>query len=204
MNDIANKVDWQKTGGLVPAVVQDSATARVLMLGYMNREALEQTLASGKVTFFSRSKNRLWTKGETSGNFLFLKDIAIDCDNDTLLVAARAAGPACHNGTETCFGKAHPKDLGFLGVLEEVIAERAKSDPEKSYVAKLFSKGLEKIAQKVGEEGVETALAGVSTSEENLKNEAADLVFHLMILLKAKNLSLRDIAAVLESRHQER
>jgi phosphoribosyl-ATP pyrophosphohydrolase/phosphoribosyl-AMP cyclohydrolase len=204
MNDIVNKVDWSKIDGLVPAVVQDSATARVLMLGFMNREALEQTLASGKVTFFSRSKNRLWTKGETSGNFLFLKGIAIDCDNDTLLVTVRAAGPACHNGTETCFGKDHPQDLGFLGVLEEVIAGRAKGDPEKSYVAKLFGKGLDKIAQKVGEEGVETALAGVGSSEENLKNEAADLLFHLMILLKAKNLSLRDIAAVLEKRHQEK
>lgn len=203
MNDIVNKVDWSKTGGLVPAVVQDGATARVLMLGYMNREALEQTLTSGKVTFFSRSKNRLWTKGETSGNFLFMENIAIDCDNDTLLVTVRAAGPACHNGTETCFGN-HPKDLGFLGVLEEVIAERSKSDPEKSYVAGLFGKGLEKIAQKVGEEGVETALAGVGASEENLKNEAADLLFHLMILLKTKNLSLRDIAVVLEKRHQER
>jgi phosphoribosyl-ATP pyrophosphohydrolase/phosphoribosyl-AMP cyclohydrolase len=202
MSDITDKIDWAKTGGMVPAIVQDSATARVLMLGYMNREALEKTLASGKVTFFSRSKNRLWTKGETSGNFLFLKDIAVDCDNDTLLVTARAAGPACHNGTETCFGNNHPHDLGFLGVLEEVIATRAKSDPEKSYVARLFGKGLEKIAQKVGEEGVETALAGVGASEENLKNEAADLLFHLMILLKAKNLSLRDIAAVLEKRHR--
>jgi len=182
MNDIVTEVDWPKTDGLIPAVVQDSATARVLMLGFMNREALEQTIASGKVTFFSRSKNRLWTKGETSGNFLFLKDIAIDCDNDTLLVTARAAGPACHNGTETCFGKDHPKDLGFLGVLEEVIAERAKGDPEKSYVAKLFSKGFDKIAQKVGEEAVETVIEAVRGRREKLIAESADLMYHLLVM----------------------
>ncbi len=203
MKDIVAKTDWDKSGGLVPAVIQDSATARVLMLGYMNREALEQTISSGKVTFFSRSKNRLWTKGETSGHILLLDKIKLDCDNDTLLVSARPQGPACHKGTETCFGEAHDADLGFLGTLENIVDVRMKADPETSYVAKLMSKGIEKVAQKVGEEGVETALAGVSTSEENLKNEAADLLFHLTVLLRAKKISLRDIAAVLEKRHAD-
>jgi phosphoribosyl-ATP pyrophosphohydrolase/phosphoribosyl-AMP cyclohydrolase len=200
MKEIIEKADWGKDNGLIPAIVQDSATARVLMLGYMSRESLTQTIASGKVTFFSRSKNRLWTKGETSNNFLLLDTIKLDCDNDTFLITARPQGPACHNGTETCFGE-HEADLGFLGTLEEVIATRMTAAPESSYVAKLMAKGVEKIAQKVGEEGVETALAGVLSSEENLKNEDADLLFHLMVLLKAKKLSLRDITAVLEKRH---
>lgn len=200
MKGIIEKADWNKDNGLIPAIVQDSATARVLMLGYMNREALAQTISTGKVTFFSRSKDRLWTKGETSGHFLLLDNIQIDCDNDTLLVTARPQGPTCHNGTETCFG-GHDADLGFLGTLEEVINTRMTAAPETSYVAKLMAKGVEKIAQKVGEEGVETALAGVLPSEENLKNEAADLLFHLMVLLKAKKLSLRDIVSVLEKRH---
>jgi phosphoribosyl-ATP pyrophosphohydrolase/phosphoribosyl-AMP cyclohydrolase len=203
MKEIIDKADWSKDNGLIPAIVQDSATARVLMLGYMNREALAQTIGTGKVTFFSRSKSRLWTKGETSNNFLLLDDIKIDCDNDTLLVTARPQGPACHNGTETCFGE-HEADLGFLGTLEEVINTRMTAAPEDSYVAKLMAKGVEKIAQKVGEEGVETALAGVLASEENLKNEAADLLFHLMVLLKAKKLSLRDIVSVLEKRHNSK
>ena len=200
MKELIDKADWTKDNGLIPAIVQDSATARVLMLGYMNREALTQTISSGKVTFFSRSKGRLWTKGETSNNFLLLDNIKLDCDNDTFLIAAKPQGPACHNGTETCFGN-HEADLGFLGTLEEVISTRMTAPPESSYVAKLMAKGIEKIAQKVGEEGVETALAGVLTSEENLKNEAADLLFHLMVLLKAKKLSLRDIVSVLEKRH---
>jgi phosphoribosyl-ATP pyrophosphohydrolase/phosphoribosyl-AMP cyclohydrolase len=201
VKNIAETADWAKGGGLLPAIVQDRRTARVLMLGYMNREALEQTAESGKVTFFSRSKNRLWVKGETSGNFLLLDDIRLDCDNDTLLVTARAEGPACHKGTETCFGAQHAPDFGFLGSLEDIIALRAKADPSESYVAKLLAKGLPKAAQKVGEEGVETALAAVLPSEEDFKNEAADLVFHLLVLLKAKGLALRDIAAVLEQRH---
>jgi len=203
MKDIVAKIDWGKGNGLVPAIVQDSATARVLMLGYMNREALEQTIASGKVTFFSRSKDRLWTKGETSGNFMLLDGIKVDCDGDTLLVSARPQGAACHKGKETCFG-AHTADLGFLGTLENIVTQRIKADPETSYVAKLMSKGIEKIAQKVGEEGVETALAGVLPSEEKLKEEAADLLFHLIVLLKARNLSLHDVADVLEKRHASR
>ncbi len=202
MTTLSDTIDWAKGGGLVPAIVQDAATARVLMLGYMDRAALDQTVESGKVTFFSRSKNRLWTKGETSGHFLLLEDIAADCDNDTLLVRARPLGPACHNGTETCFGKGRAPDLGFLGTLEDVIDDRAKAAPDTSYVAKLLNKSIDKIAQKVGEEGVETALAAVALSENDLKNEAADLLFHLMVLLKAKGLSLRDITDVLEARHK--
>lgn len=201
MKDIVEKADWKKDNGLIPAIIQDSTTARVLMLGYMNREALEQTIASGKVTFFSRSKNRLWTKGETSGHFLLLDSVKLDCDNDTLLVLARPQGPACHNGTETCFGEGHDADIGFLGMLENIIAARMTAGPETSYVAKLMSKGIAKVAQKVGEEGVETALAAVLPSEEDFRNEAADLLFHLMVLLKAKNMSLSDIASVLEKRH---
>ena len=201
MKDILEKADWNKDKGLIPAIVQDSATARVLMLGYMDREALTQTISSGKVTFFSRSKARLWTKGETSGNFLLVDNIKLDCDNDTLLITARPQGPACHNGTETCFGEGHDADLGFLGTLENIIATRMTADPESSYVAKLTAKGIEKVAQKVGEEGVETAMAAILPSEENLKNEAADLLFHLIVLLKAKKLSLRDIVSVLETRH---
>jgi phosphoribosyl-ATP pyrophosphohydrolase/phosphoribosyl-AMP cyclohydrolase len=202
MNDLADKIDWAKGGGLVPAIVQDDATMRVLMLGYMNRGALEQTVAMGKVTFFSRSKQRLWVKGETSGHFLLLKDVQVDCDGDTLLVRAHPQGPACHNGTETCFGERTQVDLGFLGSLENIIAARAGAKPEDSYVARLLAKGIYKVAQKVGEEGVETALAAVSNIDVDLKNEAADLVFHLMVLLQAKGLNLRDIAEVLEARHK--
>ncbi len=202
MKNIAEAVDWEKGGGFVPAIVQDAATARVLMLGYMNRAALDHTIETGKVTFFSRTKQRLWTKGETSGHFLLLETIQSDCDNDTLLVQARPQGPACHNGTETCFGDRHRPDLGFLGTLETVIDTRANAAPDTSYVARLLGKSIDKIAQKVGEEGVETALAAVALSESDLKNEAADLLFHLMILLKAKDLSLRDIADMLEARHK--
>jgi phosphoribosyl-ATP pyrophosphohydrolase/phosphoribosyl-AMP cyclohydrolase len=201
MKELIEKADWNKDNGLLPAIVQDGATSRVLMLGYMNREALEKTITSGKVTFFSRSKSRLWTKGETSGNFLLLDNIKLDCDNDTFLITAQPLGPACHNGTETCFGEGHEADLGFLGSLENIITSRLTAAPDSSYVAKLVAKGIDKVAQKVGEEGVETALAAVLPSEENLKNEAADLLFHLMVLLKAKNLSLRDIVSVLEKRH---
>jgi phosphoribosyl-ATP pyrophosphohydrolase/phosphoribosyl-AMP cyclohydrolase len=206
MKELVKKVDWNKSGdGLVPAIVQDAATARVRMLGYMNREALEKTIASGKVTFFGRTKQALWVKGETSGNFLLVDDIKLDCDNDTLLITARPQGPTCHKGTETCWGDAQTPDLGFLGELENIIAERAKNgDPEKSYVARMMAKSTEKMAQKVGEEGVETALAAMSNDRDHLMDEAADLVFHLMILLKSKKLSLRDVAALLEKRQKLR
>ena len=206
MNDLVKKIDWDKSGnGLVPAIVQDAATARVRMLGYMSREALEKTIASGKVTFFGRTKQALWVKGETSGNFLLVDDIKIDCDNDTLLITARPQGPTCHKGTETCFGADHEPDFGFLGELENIIAERAKNgDPEKSYVARMMAKTTEKMAQKVGEEGVETALAAMTETRDHLLDEAADLVCHLMILLKSKKLSLRDVASELESRDKLR
>ncbi len=206
MKELVKKVDWNKSSdGLVPAIVQDSSTARVRMLGYMNREALEKTIASGKVTFFGRTKQALWTKGETSGNFLLVDDIKLDCDNDTLLITAQPLGPTCHNGTETCWGDEHMPDLGFLGELENIIVDRAKTgDPEKSYVARMMAKSAEKMAQKVGEEGVETALAAMGSDRDHLLDEAADLVFHLMILLKSKKLSLRDVAAVLEKRHKLR
>ncbi len=198
----ADRIDWDKGDGLVPAIVQDAATSRVRMLGYMNREALAQTMETGKVTFFGRSKQKLWVKGETSGNFLHVESIKIDCDSDTLLIQARPDGPTCHLGTETCFGEGHDPDIGFLGQLEQIVAARSKADPEKSYVAKLMGKGIEKIAQKVGEEAVETALAA-AVSPQRLAEEAADLLFHLVILLKARDLALSDVADVLEKRHQE-
>ena len=201
MSDFADKIDWAKSDGLVPAVIQDSATARVLMLGYMTREALAQTLESGHVTFFSRSRNRLWMKGESSGNVLTLVSAAVDCDGDTLLIQAMPAGPTCHTGDETCFG-APPADLGFLGRLGQIIDERAVAPSEESYVAGLLKRGVAKMAQKVGEEGVETALAAVLQSEDDFRNEAADLIFHLMVLLRGKNLTLATIAAVLEQRHR--
>ena len=198
MNDFST-IDWRKGDGLVPAIVQDADTARVLMLGYMNRDALEQTMRTGQVTFFSRSKQRLWVKGETSGHVLALDSAQVDCDGDTLLILARPHGPVCHNGTETCFGESRP-DIGFLGTLQSVIQANAAKQAKDSYVSGLLAKGIYKVAQKVGEEGVETALAAVSGIEEDLKNEAADLIFHLLVLLQAKNLSLADITAVLEQR----
>ena len=185
--------------GLVPAIVQDAATGSVLMLGFMNAEAIEQTQASGRVTFFSRSKQRLWTKGETSGNFLHLVSITPDCDNDTLLIKARPSGPVCHTGSETCFGEAGTP-LGFLNELESVIASRAAEPVEGSYVSKLFSKGLNKIAQKVGEEAVETVIAAKDDDLEDFKNEAADLLFHYLVLLRAKGTNLGEIVEVLKER----
>lgn len=199
----ASRIDFAKGGGLVPAIVQHAATGEVLMLGYINAEALEKTQASGKVTFYSRSKDRLWTKGETSGNTLGLVSIAPDCDRDALLVRALPNGPACHTGTKSCFGETPGPDIAFLGELERIIASRANASPEESYTARLMAKGLLKIAQKVGEEGVETALAAVGEDDEALTGEAADLVFHLMVLLKARGLSLGDVAARLEGRHQD-
>jgi phosphoribosyl-ATP pyrophosphohydrolase/phosphoribosyl-AMP cyclohydrolase len=200
------KVAFDKGGGLVPAIVQDADTGAVLMLAYMNREALEQTLARKRAVFFSRSKQRLWEKGETSGHTLDVVDIAVDCDNDTLLVTARPRGPACHNGTLTCFGdesRAAATGIAFLAKLERVIAQRATEKPEASYTARLFEKGVAKIAQKVGEEGVEVALAGVAESPEKVIGESADLLFHLLVLLRARGVPLREVVRELESRHRE-
>ncbi|WP_438480590.1 bifunctional phosphoribosyl-AMP cyclohydrolase/phosphoribosyl-ATP diphosphatase HisIE [Oleiharenicola lentus] len=195
------KIDWKKTGGLVPAVVQDAATLQVLMLGYMNAEALKKTLSSKKVTFFSRTKNRLWTKGESSKNFLHLVDIKVDCDNDTLLVTARPDGPTCHNGTTSCFGDEGASGVGFLAHLEQVIGARIKSGDTSSYTVRLAKEGVTRVAQKVGEEGVETALAAVTANSKEFTGEAADLLYHLIVLLRVKKLSLHDAIAVLQKRH---
>lgn len=194
-------IDFDKAGGLVPAIVQHDASGEVLMLGYMNADAYEKTIATGLVTFFSRSKSRLWTKGETSGDTLNLQSLTIDCDNDTVLVQAIPAGPTCHLGAKTCFGETPGPDTAFLGELDRIIASRADADPASSYTAKLFSKGVLKIAQKVGEEGVETALAGAAEDDAALTDEAADLIYHLTVLLRARGLSLGDVARRLGERH---
>ena len=192
---------WDKQDGLLPAVIQDAANLRVLMLGYMDRAALQLTLDSGHVTFFSRSKQRLWTKGESSGHYLDLVSIETDCDRDTLLVRARPHGPTCHLGRDSCFPSAPGDELAFLGELDGLIAERERERPAGSYTTKLFEKGVRSIAQKVGEEGVETALAAVAQDDTALCGEAADLLFHLQVLLRARGLSLGDAVAVLRERH---
>jgi phosphoribosyl-AMP cyclohydrolase / phosphoribosyl-ATP pyrophosphohydrolase len=201
-----DKLDWEKGGGLLPAIVQDASSGAVLMLGYMNREALAATRSSGRVTFWSRSKRRLWTKGESSGHFLEARSITADCDGDTLLVLARPQGPACHKGTPTCFGETPPHAavarLAFLAVLEEVIRERITQRPEGSYTAKLLAEGPRRIAQKVGEEGLELALAALGQSDEEVLGEAADLLYHVLLLLESKGLSLGLVVARLEARHQ--
>jgi phosphoribosyl-ATP pyrophosphohydrolase/phosphoribosyl-AMP cyclohydrolase len=202
--DQIESFDWSKGDGLLPAVVQDARTGKVLMLGYMNQEALRTTLGEKRVTFYSRSKQRLWTKGETSGNFLHLVDAAIDCDNDTILVTAHPDGPTCHNGTDSCFGDeigTTASKLSFLTQLESVIEQRVSARPEGSYTARLWAEGPTRMAQKVGEEGVEVALAAVTQTPDKLVGEAADLLFHLTLLLKSRQLSLADIVAELERRH---
>jgi len=200
MNIDISTLDWDKTAGLLPVIIQDYKTLEVLMLGYMNAEALEKTQAEGKVTFFSRSKNRLWTKGETSNNFLFVKELFVDCDNDTILIKADAVGPTCHTGSRSCFKTDFNQN--FIFELENIINDRYENPVEGSYINKMRSKGLNKIAQKVGEEGVETVIAALAESEEELIGEASDLVFHLLFLLKEKGLSIQDIAKNLEKRHQ--
>ena len=197
----ASSLDWDKSGGLVPAIVQDARSGAVLMLGYMNRDALAATLQSGKVTFFSRSKNRLWTKGENSGHWLRLTAIHADCDRDSLLVSAVPAGPTCHRGTQSCFGDASAPPLGFLGKLDALIDARERQRPADSYTTELFDAGIRRIAQKVGEEGVEVALAAASGDDAELLGESTDLLFHLSVLLRARGKSLADVAAVLAARH---
>jgi phosphoribosyl-ATP pyrophosphohydrolase/phosphoribosyl-AMP cyclohydrolase len=194
------KIDFDKSDGLVPVVIQDDITLEVLMLGYMNAEAFEKTQNQGKVTFFSRSKNRLWTKGEESGNFLFVKSIHIDCDKDTILIKANPIGPTCHTGSRSCFNTNYNQN--FLFELEKIITDRYNNPVEGSYINKMRNKGLNKIAQKVGEEGVETVIAALAETDEDFVNEASDLVFHLMFLLKEKGKTLTDIAINLEKRHQ--
>ena len=197
-----NTLDFEKVNGLIPAIVQDDRTMEVLMLGYMNKEALEKTLETKNVTFFSRTKNRLWTKGETSGNFLKLVGMEQDCDNDTLLVRAIPMGPTCHTGKKSCFGEFADAPLEWLPLLEEVIESRKKDDnPEVSYTARLFQRGLSRMAQKVGEEGLETALAAV-TDDPNFIGEASDLIFHLLVLLNAKGFRLTDVSKYLRTRHK--
>lgn len=194
-------LDWQKVDNLMPVVVQHAISGDVLMLGYMNREALDVTLESQKVTFYSRTKQRLWTKGETSNNFLNLVNIVADCDNDTLLTLAMPDGPTCHKGTESCFAPAQ-SEWGFLYELETILKSRKTADPDSSYTASLYASGTKRIAQKVGEEGVETALAATVNDREELTNEAADLMYHLMVLLQDQNLDLTAIIKRLKERHQ--
>jgi phosphoribosyl-ATP pyrophosphohydrolase/phosphoribosyl-AMP cyclohydrolase len=199
-------LDWDKNDGLLPAIVQDARSGQVLMLAYMNREALRITLAEKRATFFSRSRNKLWTKGETSSNWLHVLDVEADCDQDTLLVLANPQGPTCHRGTQSCFGDDVATDaagLSFLMRLESVIAQRISDRPEGSYTARLWSEGPTRIAQKVGEEGVEVALAAVTQNDERLISESADLLFHLALLLKSRNLSLTTAVRELEQRHKE-
>lgn len=204
----ADRLDWTKGAGLLPAVIQDAANGAVLMLGYMNRDALAATLSSRRVTFWSRSKNRLWTKGETSGHFLEFVEIAADCDQDALLILARPSGPACHTGSATCWGEHAPRSaaqsVAFLGSLERVINDRIAHKPSGSYTATLLAEGTRRVAQKVGEEGLELALASVAQSDAEVVGEAADLLYHTLLLLKVRNLSLARVVDELEARHAAR
>ena len=201
--DNINQLSWPDNQ-LLPAIVQHAISGKVLMQGYMNPQALEHTLQSGNVTFYSRSKQRLWTKGESSGHTLQLVSIDGDCDADSILVLALPQGPTCHTGTETCWhdNSANSPQLAFLYDLEQVIKSREGSDPASSYTASLFAKGVKRIAQKVGEEGVESALAAMAGDREELANEAADLIFHLLVLLRSQQLELNDVIAVLRQRHK--
>lgn len=194
-------IDFEKGNGLVPGIVQDATTGKVLMLGYLNKEALDKTLAEKRVTFYSRSKNRLWTKGEESGNYLNLVSVKADCDNDALLIMVNPTGPVCHKGADTCWGEKNTGDkLFFLNELEEVINDRKSNPVEGSYTSKLFSKGINKIAQKVGEEATELIIEAKDNDNSLFLNEAADLLFHYLVLLQAKGFTLNDVVAVLKER----
>ena len=198
------RIDFKKyADGLVPAIIQDSATNKVLMLGFMNEEALAKTQVLKQVTFYSRSKQRLWTKGEESGNFLQFEEVKVDCDGDTLLIKATPSGPVCHTGTDTCWGEKNVS-TDFLHQLEDIITDRKNKPTEKSYVTSLFEKGINKIAQKVGEEAVELVIEAKDNDADLFKGEAADLLFHYMILLQAKGFTLKDIEAVLQERHKKK
>ncbi len=201
------ELDWDKGSGLLPAVVQHADTGAVLMLGFMNRQALRDTLANRRVTFFSRSRQALWVKGETSGNFLAVASVSTDCDADTILVLAHPAGPVCHKGTYSCFPDAQrteAEQLSFLASLEHIVAQRIAQKPEGSYTAELFTQGPTRIAQKIGEEGVEVALAAVGEDDSKVVGESADLLYHLILLLRQRGLSLADVTAELELRHAGR
>jgi phosphoribosyl-ATP pyrophosphohydrolase/phosphoribosyl-AMP cyclohydrolase len=195
------QIDFAKGNGLIPVVIQDNNTLRVLMLGYMNEDAFKKTLEEKKVTFFSRSKNRLWTKGETSGNYLYVEEISADCDNDSILIKATPAGPTCHTGSTSCFGDETAK--GFIYKLEHIINQRIKNNTEESYTNRLFKKGINKVAQKVGEEAVELVIEAKDDNIELFRNEAADLFYHLLILFKAKGVTLQSIEEVLKERHKK-
>lgn len=199
---LMQNIDFQKQNGLVPVIIQHVFTRQVLMLGYMNEEAYQKTIETKKVTFYSRSKNKIWVKGETSGNFLILKEIYLDCDNDTLLIKALPLGPTCHRGTNSCFDE--NDNAGFLYQLQDIIAQRIQAQDKDSYTYKLYQKGINKIAQKVGEEAVELVIEAKDENIEFFKNEAADLLYHFMILLRAKNLTLQDIEQLLQQRHQQK
>jgi len=197
-----SQIDFEKMGGLIPAVVQDNETLKVLMVGFMNREALQKTQELGKVTFFSRTKNRLWTKGEESGNFLNVVSVLVDCDEDTLLIKAKPVGPVCHTGSDTCFSEINTAgDVQFLSYLQDFIDKRKKEMPQGSYTTSLFEKGTRKIAQKVGEEAVETIIGAMANDDENFIYEAGDLLFHLIVLLTHKGYRIEDIVSELRKRH---
>lgn len=194
------KIDYTKNDGLVPAIIQDADTQKVLMLGYMNEEAYQKTIETQKVTFFSRSKNRLWTKGEESGNILQLIDIKVDCDQDTLLIQAKPYGPTCHTGTDTCWGEINQNELTFLSKLEAIIQDRKENPTDESYTTSLFKKGINKVAQKVGEEAVEVVIEAKDDNDDLFLNESADLLYHYLILLQAKGFKLQDVVSILKNR----
>lgn len=197
------KLDFNKMGGLIPAIIQDNVTSKVLMLGFMNEEAYQQTKETGKVTFYSRTKNRLWMKGETSGNTLQVVSISVDCDQDTLLIKAIPHGPVCHTGSDTCFGEKNMEDILFLKQLQNFIERRRQEMPEGSYTTSLFQKGVNRMAQKVGEEAVETVIEATNGTEEGFIYEASDMIYHLIVLLTSKGLRMEDLARELKKRHKE-
>lgn len=195
-------LNFEKSDGLIPAVIQDALTAKVLMVGFMNQEAYQKTVDTGLVTFYSRTRSRLWTKGEESGNFLEVEQILVDCDVDTLLIKAKPRGPVCHTGQDTCFNEVNQKGIEFLDYLQKYIQKRKEEMPEGSYTTKLFSRGINKMAQKVGEEAVEVVIEAKDSNDDLFLNECADLMYHYIVLLTAKGFSLNDVAAILESRHK--
>ena len=195
------ELDFDKMGGLVPAIIQDNYTKKVLMLGFMNQEALDKTVETGKVTFFSRTKNRLWTKGEESGNFLNVVSIKEDCDKDTLLIKVNPVGPVCHTGTDTCWGETNDEPIMFLSYLQDFIARRYAEMPEKSYTTSLFQAGINRMAQKVGEEAVETVIEATNGTDDRLIYEASDMIYHLIVLLTSKGMRIEDLATELKKRH---
>jgi phosphoribosyl-ATP pyrophosphohydrolase/phosphoribosyl-AMP cyclohydrolase len=196
------ELDFNKMGGLVPAIIQDNYTKKVLMLGFMNQEALDKTIETGKVTFFSRTKNRLWTKGEESGNFLNVVSIKEDCDKDTLLIKVNPVGPVCHTGADTCWGETNDEPIMFLSYLQDFIAKRYAEMPEKSYTTSLFQAGINRMAQKVGEEAVETVIEATNGTDDRLIYEASDMIYHLIVLLTSKGMRIEDLATELKKRHK--